>query len=775
MSQPAILDPIQLQPGEPYYHLAHQGPDCSTERSAHLRERVYRMSQEKRTEPPEYTRLAEEARRIFLENEEIDPSLARAKALYHIVENCEIALEDDLYLLGGENPFFFNLLLPTLQADHYSRNRQRTPDEASRRLRDNGMYTLAYFEGHITPGLENVFGQGIGNLYQQVEEYRQAASAAPDGPRDRETEHFYEAALLSCESVLLFAHRYREAAEAKAQICTDPQRASQLRKSAEILSRVPEEKPQTFREALQAYWLLYTLVTLEMGGASPGGGLGLGRPDQYLYPFYAHDLRQGRMSRPEALELMEEFLLAFNPVDYYTPHQICTTGSQASLGGVTPAGGDAFNDLSELIMEASLRINMPTPYISLRLYQNAPERFWSVASNYITSGLGFPVVNDEALIPAMLRHGRSLGDARDYICSCCYEHTIPGREAFHPSCCFVNLGLILELALNQGRSVLSGESLGVATPAAVDFKSFEDVLAAFQAQIHFVFDRLVVANNFSDQSHSTYRRYPLMSLFISDCLAKAKDVCAGGARYNLTGCVVGGLPNVVNSLGAIRECVFEKKTMSMAELIQALRSNFEGSDTLRRKLLDSPKWANDNESVDELAGDLADRLYAELAPRRNPRGGRWQLALYTFITNHWMGNACGASADGRLARQLLTRNLDPTWGTDRKGPTAVLNSLGHIDFSTSPDGSSLNLRFDPAMFRQAEGREKFIGFLKSFVDLGVMEMQITVVDTETLLDARAHPELYPWLMVRVAGYSARFIELSPEEQEEVIRRSMQSF
>jgi formate C-acetyltransferase len=755
---------------DPCYRPSSLGPDCSTPRSTRLRQRRFEIGYEKCTEPPEYTRLAEEARAVYLDWEKTDPSLARARALSHIVENCEITIEPDTLLLGGESPFFFNLLYPTLQSDRFSRERDRAGDSPAKKLR-GAAYQAPCFDGHITPGLEQVLGLGISGIRRRVEGFIQGMRTSGEGGRAKEL--FYAAALLSCEAVLLYTRRWREEALRLAALSEGGERGQELRAAAEVLNRVPEQPASTFREALQAYWIVYILVTLEMGGCVPGGGLGLGRMDQYLYPYYERDLRAGRLDRGEALELMEHFLLSFRHVDYYTWHQVYTPGSQASLGGITPTGADAFNPLTELILEASLRINMPAPYLSLRLYRNAPERFWQAAAAYISSGLGFPVVNDEVLIPAMLRHGRSLSDARDYICSCCYEHTIPGREAFHPSCCFVNLPFVLELALNEGRSLCTGAALGLATPPAASFRSFEDLLEAFWSQARFIFDRLVALTNQADEFHTAYRRYPLMSLFIDDCLPQAKDVCAGGARYNLTGCVVTGLPNTVNSLAAIHRLVFEKGDLSLGDLVAALRENFEGKEPLRRKLLAAPKWGNDDPAVDELAARIAQKLYAELEGVRNPRGGRWQLGLYSFIANHWMGEACGASADGRKAGEILTRNLNPAWGSDRKGPTAVLRSLSHIDFSLAPDGCSLDLRFAPADFATPEERGKFAGFLKAFVELGVMEMQISVADTAVLQEARLHPNSYPHLMVRVAGYSARFIDLTPQEQDEIIGRSMQ--
>lgn len=591
------------------------------------------------------------------------------------------------------------------------------------------------------------------------------------GPNEEDQKRWCRAALFSCGNVLIYTQRYREIALRLAKETDDPIRAAELRQMADILDRVPEKPARTFREALQSYWIVYTLVTLEMGGCCPGGGLGLGRMDQYLYPYYQKGIKEGPLNRAQALELMELFLLCFRHVDYYTPHQTYTPGSQASLGGVTPTGMDASNELTELIMEASLRIAMPAPYISLRLHRDAPERYWQAAANYAIGGLGFPIVNDQVLIPAFLRHGRSLGDARDYICSCCYENTIPGREAFHPNAAYLNLPFVLELALNGGRSLLTKERLGLETAATCP--DFASLWEEFLRQLRYVKERLVKLVNRSDEEHTATRRYPLMSLFIEDCIADGRDVCQGGARYNLTGCIVAGLPNVVNALAAVRYCVFAEKTVAMEELIAALRADFKGHEETRMRLMTAPKWGNGDDRVDDLAETVTEALYEEFTGMRNPRGGRWQLALYSFVANHSLGKVVGASADGRQASTSLTRNLNPSWGTDREGPTAVLESLSRIDFTGFPNGCSLDLRFDPSMLETKAGRGMFAGFLKGFVDLEVMQMQISMVDTETLIDAREHPERWPNLMVKVAGYSARFVDLSNDEKEEIINRTAQ--
>jgi pyruvate-formate lyase len=756
-----------------YFRPSILGPDCSTPRTGRLREKRFQLGYASLSEPAEYTSLAERAAHVYLEWEKISPALGRARALYYVVEHAPISLEEDCLFFGGENPFFFNLMLPALSLDGFSRYKDKAPKVQADRLRIAGLFASPCFDGHITPGLEQIGVFGVNSYRKHIAQAYAFHQTSPEF--HRETTLFFEASVIACDALSLYAKRYLQAASELADQCQNKEREEELRQSMDILSRVPENPAQTLREALQSYWIAYILVTLEMGGCTPGGGLGLGRMDQYLYPYYARDLSEGTLDRSQALELIEQFLLCFCHIDYFTSHQQYTPGSQASLGGIMPTGQDGFNDLTELILEASLRINMPAPYISLRLYKDAPRRFWDIATSYIASGLGFPVVNDEVIISAFLRHGRSLQDARDYICSCCYEHTIPGREAFHPSCCFVNLLFILELALNQGHSFLSGERLGLATPPAEAFTTFQMVTETFWEQVHFVFSSLTHLTNQADAAHSRLRRYPLMSLFIDDCLQKGLDVCAGGARYNLTGCVVAGLPNVVNSLAAIRQVVFEEHYCTLEELVQAMKDNFISHDQLHQRLLAVPKWGNGIEEIDQLAGQVAEGLYQELASTRNARGGRWQLGLYSFVANHWMGEAVGASADGRRAGEIVTRNLNPSWGSDLNGPTAVLESLSKIDFTLAPDGCSLDLRFNPADLNTSQGREKFTGFLKAFVDLGIMEMQISVVDTQTLLDAQLHPERYPHLLVRVAGYSARFVDLSPAEQKEIISRTMKLF
>ncbi len=758
----------------PYFQLPGSGPCCSTTRSARLRQRRFDMRYLNCIEPAEYTALAETAKDILLQTESEDFSKARAQAMGYVIDNCPITPEKDSFIIGGENPFLFNVMLPALNADTYQYIRQAAPfSDDIKEMLDNNIFTEPCFEGHITPGLEYILSQGTAGLRWRLQEQR--SRWITTHPDDMDRRRWYDAALQSCDNIDNYADRLRINALKTAELTDDEEWARELKDAAKILSRIPRLPAETMHQALQAYWLAYILVTIEMGGCTPGGGLGLGRPDQYLYPYYKRDIDTGRLTREQALELIECWLLNFQHCDYYTGHSIYTVGSQASLGGVTPAGTDASNDLTELILEASLRINMPTPYISLRLHKDAPERFWQCAANFVIGGLGFSIVNDEVLIPAFLRHGRTLTEARDYICSCCYEFTIPGCEAFNPNGTFLNLPAILDMALHEGRLLQNNISPGVKTAPISDIKSFDDVINVFDKQLGFVINKAVACVNDSDNLRVAGRRFPMMSLFVEDCIAAGEDVCTGGARYNLTGMIVAGVPNVINSLAAIKNCVFETGKFSIDELITAIDNNYDGFDNIRKQLLQAPKWGNGDDSTGAIAHDITNRIYNHLSNHSNARGGRWQAALYSFVANNFLGQLLSATPDGRRKGEIVTRNLNPTCGTDHEGPTAILQSLAYIDFTGFPNGGTLDLRFDPQPFLNEEGRSAFIAFLKGFTALKVMQMQITMVDTATLLSARKNPENWSDLMVKVAGYSARFIDITEIEKDEIIGRSMQRF
>lgn len=747
----------------PYYQVPNKGENCSTPRSKALRKRRFDMGYEKPDKPAIYDEIAELAAKTVLDNQDKSPATARALALRAVIERAPVEFCPNSIFLGGENPFFYNLMLDALQNDAYGSACRMLLTDMDKRRSDVFMISQPCFDGHITPGCDLILAQGTSGLRLRVTEHLENARAQG---KPQDVILFYEALLLSLDNIEYFAAKIAQ----KAAESND----AELIKAGEILTRVPKYPARSYREALQSYWIIHVLITLEMGGCMPGGGIGLGRPDQYLYPYYKNDIDRGELSQPQALEYTELFLLNFRHNDYYTPHQITTPGTHGSLCGITPTGYDATNELSLIFMEASLRIQMPAPYLSIRLNKKMSDASFRAVSNYITGGLGFPIVNDEVLIPAFLRHGRSLYDANDYICSCCYENTIPGRESFNPNSFYLNLAIILEAFLNKGYAIKGN---GRVLEEEIDLSAiytFDEFFNAYLDEMkHVLKDSTEMARR-AEAYLMPRRSYPLMSLFMEDCIAKGKDICNGGSRYNLTGIIVSAIPNIVNSLSAIREVIFNNKAADLQQLSIALKNNFEGYDGLRAQLLKAPKWGNGIKEVDDLASVITECLYSVTRREVNPRNGRYQLALYSFIANVDMGQRMGASPDGRLAGEIITRNLNPSWGSDKNGPIEILRSLSSIDMTKFPNGTALDLRFDPTPFETQEGRDKFTDFLKGMMDLKVMQMQISFVDTQTLITAKAHPEQYPNLMVKVAGYSARFVDLTDIEKDEIIGRSAQT-
>lgn len=362
----------------PYFQPPHSGPRCSTARSARLRQRRFDMRYLEREEPAEYTALAEAARDMLLATEADDLALARARAMAYLVEHCPLTLEKDAFLVGGEEPFLFNAMLPALNADAYQRSRAELPvDGVMREMLEQSIFTWPCFEGHITPGLEYLLAQGTDGLRRRLLEH--CARWKAIHPEDTTRQRWYEAALLSCDNLERYADRLRQQALRLAEDTGDPDWSTELRAAAAVLVRVPRQPAETLQEALQSYWLAYILVTIEMGGCTPGGGLGLGRPDQYLYPYYRRDIDSGRLTRDQALELIEGWLLNFQHCDYHTWHSLYTVGSQASLGGVTDPE-DALGEYS-----VSVRVYTAT-HQSQVLFAATPVRVVAQATTFtITS------------------------------------------------------------------------------------------------------------------------------------------------------------------------------------------------------------------------------------------------------------------------------------------------------------------------------------------------------------------------------------------------------
>jgi pyruvate formate-lyase/glycerol dehydratase family glycyl radical enzyme len=478
--------------------------------------------------------------------------------------------------------------------------------------------------------------------------------------------------------------------------------------------------------------------------------------------------------------LLEQLWLKFNQIvllrssasaRYFAGFPI---GFNIVLGGQLPAGGDATNFLSTMCLRAQADLALTQPNLSIRIHAHSPQDFLMAAASVISRGSGMPqVFNDEVIIPAQLGRGIAPDDALNYAVVGCVELSTPGKALGWSDAAMFNLARLVELTLFGGQDPASGRQIGLETPPLDQMTSFEEFEAAYDRQLaHFV-PLMVKGCNIVDGVHAEVLPSPLLSLVIDDCIERGLDVTAGGAHYNYSGAQGVQVANVADSLAVVRQAVFEERWLAAGELLDALRRDYEGHETLRQRLLHRiPKYGNDDDRVDGLARRWADR-YSELVARYPTlRGGVYQPGFYTVSAHVPMGAAVGATPDGRRAGQpLADGGLSPSAGQDRKGPTAVLRSVSKINLKLASNGTLLNMKFLPAFFDGERALEKFVALLRGFSRLRIPHVQFNVVSAATLREAQAHPEKYRHLVVRVAGYSAYFTELDRDLQDEIIRRT----
>jgi formate C-acetyltransferase len=588
---------------------------------------------------------------------------------------------------------------------------------------------------------------------------------------------FLRAASIACDGMIRFARRYGELAREMARAERDPKRSRELSEIAEICARVPGAPPRTFWEALQAVWFVHLGVMLDDGGVAHAWG----RLDQILLPFLRRDMEQGRTSREAALELIEcLFLKASETVNLM--EGIATTGIggnntfiELTIGGVDRRGGDASNELSLLFLDAVEEMKTIQPNCAARLHPGTPEAFRRRVADVMAGGsVSLQVVNDEVIVDTYTRKGVSLEDARDYAVIGCVEPTPSGVTYASTDAFFFNTALCLEMVLGGGKSLLLG-SAGADTGDPGKFESFREVMEAYRAQVSHFVRHLAICFQAIGQAHRELLPCPFQSAVIRDCVQRGLDVKEGGARYNFTGGNGIGTAIVADSLMAISKFVFEEKKISMDEMIGVLRNDFEGREDTRLMFLNrSPKYGNDDDRVDEIARDVVRIFSSELDRYPNPRGGSFSTSLYSVTSHVGLGGLTAATPDGRKRSTPLSVGISPAHGRDRGGPTLAMKSAAKIDYGCVSNGSAFNLKFHPSALRGEEQRESFTNLIRTYFRLGGQHLQVDVVDTETLRAAQEHPEAHQDLIVRVAGYSARFVDLNRAMQDEFIARTEQS-
>lgn len=596
-----------------------------------------------------------------------------------------------------------------------------------------------------------------------------------ENPDDIQKIYFYKSLIDTTEGVMIYARRMSEYAAQLAQKETNPKRKAELQKISEINAKVPAHKPETFWEAIQAVWTIESLLVVEENQT----GMSIGRVDQYMYPFFKNDLEKGKMNEFEAFELAGCMLIKMSEMMWITSEggSKFFAGYQPfvnmCVGGVTREGHDATNELTYLLMDAVRHVKVYQPSLACRIHNRSPREYLKKIVEVVRAGIGFPACHfDDTHIKMMLAKGVSIEDARDYCLMGCVEPQKAGRLYQWTSTAYTQWPICIELVLNRGVPLWYGKEVCPDLGDIAQFKTYEQFEEAVKEQIKYITKWSSVATVITQRVHRDLAPKPLMSLMYEGCMESGKDVSSGGAMYNFgPGVVWSGLATYADSMAAIKKLVFDEKKYTLEELNRALKADFVGYEQIRTDCLNAPKYGNDDDYADLIAAEL---IHFTEAEHRQYKTLYSELCHGTLsISNNTpLGQMTGASANGRKAWIPLSDGISPSQGADFKGPTAIVKSISKMANDTMNMGMVHNFKIMNGLLDTPEGEESLITLLKTASILGNGEMQFNYLDNETLLEAQRHPEQYRDLIVRVAGYSAFFVELCQDVQDEIISRTM---
>ena len=777
-----------------------------------------------RTTPEITSEVAQITTQVYKENEDEPIIIKRAKRLEQIVLNKSIFIEKNQLIVGCQGPKLrVGLIFPEYscdwvleeleQFDKRSSDKFLVSEDTKRELRGILQYwvgktvkdrayaslpeatrravelNVIHWEGQITSGIghvivdfEKVLRCGFEGILKDAEQALANLDLAEPGSIERY--QFLRAVCIVLRAATSFIRRYAKLTKELAVKENNRLRKEELETISEMCDWISTNPPRTFWEALQLVWFVELILHLESSGHS----ISVGRVDQYLYPFYSGDIKRGKISKERALELIECFLVKF----YSSLNKVRTWGHtlydagypiflNLCIGGQTPDGRDATNELSYLFLEAESNVRLPEPNFYVRIHERCPEEFLLKCCEVIRMGFGAPaLLNDNVVVPSLLNKGVDLEDALNYSAAGCPEVSVPGKFGYRTSgMTKLNLLKVLELALNNGVDPRTGVQLCPGNGDLSTFKTFDDVMDAWKKQLEFYSDQAVIADHVMDYVHEELAPDPFCSALVQDCIERGKSINGGGAVYDIQAGVQFGVPNVGDSLAAIRKLVFEEKAITGKELKEALDSNFEGirGQEIRRLLLKAPKYGEDEDYPDLITKEAYD-CFLNMLPKyktyrygRGPRGCIHGGCTTTLSSNVPFGKDVGATPDGRKAREPLADGVSPVHNSGRKGPTAVMKSVTKLStLLISPGGNLLNVRIMPYDLKDEAGLRKLAALIRGLFELNGWHVQFNAVSSETLRDAQKHPERHLDLIVRVAGYCAQFIALDPDVQEDIIER-----
>ena len=749
-------------------------------------------------------------------------AILRARNFYEICQKKAIYIGDEELIVGERGPLpkavptFPELTCHSVEDLHTLNERELQRYTISQEDIDTyEREVIPYWKGktqrerifnHVSKEWEEAYHAGV---FTEFMEQRAAGHTAMDGkmyheglldvkariekriseldyifdPEATDKQQELEAMAISCDAAILFAERHAELAEemseklkAKSEKSeADKQRIRELEKIADVCHWVPAHAPRDLWEAIQMYWFVHLGTVTELNGWD---SMNPGHIDQHLWPFYQKGIEDGTLTRDKAKELLSCLWIKFN--NQPAPPKVGVTALESgtyndftniNIGGVDRNGESATNDLSYMILEIQEELHELQPGLSIHIAQNTPDEFLLEGIKVIRQGHGYPsIFNPDTYIKELVREGKTLEDAREGGCSGCIEVGAFGKEAYLLTG-YLNTPKILEITLNNGIDPQTGKKLGLETGAPRTFKTFEELYEAWHKQMVYFVNLKLSVNNYIERMFSLYAPATFLSLYIDDCIEKGRDYYSGGARYNTTYIQCTGLGTITDCFTTLKKHVFEDKRYTMEQMLEACAKNWENEEKMRQYIRNhTPFFGNDDEYADTIAVRVYDDLVKAIEGRPNTRGGKTQLNMLSTTCHNYFGSVCGATPNGRFAHFAISDGTSPAHGSDSHGPTAVIKSLGKLD-QTKSGGTLLNVRFVPQLLKREEDQKKLASLIRTYFKFGGHHIQFNIVDTATLLDAQKHPDEYRDLLVRVAGYSDYFNDMTEQLQNEIIART----
>lgn len=738
----------------------------------------------------------------------------RARAFQYLMENKTICINEGELIVGERGPrpkatpTYPELCCHSLGDLNILNSREKIPfavSEEARRvyeetiipfakgksIRDlifremTGEWKAAYNSGIFTEFMEQrapghtvlddkIYRKGFLDFRQEIERSLQDLDYLND-PQVYDKQEELKAMLICADALIRLAERHAERARELAEHERYPQRKRELERIAEVCRYVPAHAPRDFWEALQYYWFVHLGVITEL---NTWDSFNPGRLDQHLYAFYEKGLEEGALTEEQARELLQCFWIKFN--NQPAPPKVGVTAEESAtytdfalinLGGLQEDGSDGVNDLTYLILDVVEEMRLLQPSSCIQLSKKSPDRFLRRAAKIIRTGFGQPsIFNADLIVQELIRQRKSLADARNGGSSGCVEVGAFGKESYILTG-YLNMPKIFEITLHNGVDPQTGQRIGFETGDPRGFKSFEELFEAYRRQLNYFISIKVRGNNVIERLYANYLPAPFLSLLIDDCIKKGKDYHDGGARYNTTYIQGVGLGTLTDSMTAVKYHVFDQKNLKMEEILDGLRDNFAGWEGARQMLLNkTPKYGNDDDYADEVMKALFEAYFNVIDGRPNTKGGNYRINLLPTTVHVYFGSVTGATPDGRKATEPLSEGVSPVQGADRRGPTAVLRSVAKMDHVRT-GGTLLNQKLTPQLLQGEDGLNKFVHLVRSYFKMDGHHLQFNVVDAATLSAAQRNPEKYRDLIVRVAGYSDYFCDLSKALQDEIIART----